>query len=65
MVSKVKQSIAAQRQIPEHIRVNYPVFVEFIKMYYDYLEQTQQQDLESMHDIDSVLEEFINRFKSK
>ena len=63
MASKVKQSIAAQRQIPEHIRTNYPVFVEFVKMYYEYLQETQQQDLESMHDVDTVLDEFIDRFK--
>lgn len=65
MSSKVKQSIAVQRQIPEHIRDNYPMFVEFVKMYYDYLEQTQQQDLESMRDVDTVLDEFIDRFKTE
>ena len=55
-MSKLKQSIAVLRQIPEHIRDNYPLFVEFIKIYYQYLEQTQQQDLESLHDIDKVTE---------
>jgi len=65
MNSKLKQSIAVQRQIPEHIRENYPLFVEFIKLYYDYLQQTQAQDLEGVRDIDTTLEEFIGKFKSE
>ena len=65
MTSKLKQSIAVQRQIPEHIRENYPVFVEFIKLYYDYLQQTQAQDLEGIRDVDTTLEEFIDNFKSE
>lgn len=64
-MSKLKQSIAVLRQIPEHVRNNYPMFVEFIKIYYQYLEQTQQQDLESLHDIDKVTDEFIDRFKGE
>ena len=64
-MSKIKQSIAVQRQIPEHIRENYPVFVEFIKSYYDFLQQTQQQNLETIHDVDTTLDEFIDRFKAE
>lgn len=62
---KLKQSIVAQRQIPEHIRDAYPLFVEFIKAYYDFLQQTQAQDLERIRDVDTTLEEFIGRFKSE
>ena len=64
-MSKLKQSIAILRQIPEHIRDNYPVFVEFLRVYYKFLEETQQQDLENLHDIDLVTEEFIDRFKGE
>lgn len=64
-MAKIKQSIAVQRQIPEHIRENYPVFVEFIKSYYDFLQQTQQQNLETIHDVDSTLDEFVDRFKAE
>lgn len=64
-MAKIKQSIAVQRQIPEHIRENYPVFVEFIKSYYDFLQQTQQQNLETIHDVDTTLDEFIDRFKAE
>lgn len=64
-MSKLKQSIVAQRQIPEHIRETYPVFVEFIKAYYDFLQQTQAQNLEQIRDVDTTLDEFIGRFKSE
>lgn len=65
MSNKLKQAIAVQRQIPEHIRTNYPVFVEFVKMYYDFLQQSQSQQLESIRDIDTTLDEFINKFKDE
>lgn len=65
MTNKLKQAIAVQRQIPEHIRTNYPVFVEFVKMYYDFLQQSQSQQLESIRDIDSTLDEFIDKFKDE
>jgi len=64
-MAKIKQSIVAQRQIPEHIRENYPLFVEFIKTYYDYLQQTQAQELETIRDVDTTLDEFIDKFKSE
>lgn len=64
-MSKLKQSVAVQRQIPEHVRENYPVFVEFVKLYYDFLQESQAQELEKIRDIDSTLEEFIDRFKSE
>lgn len=64
-MSKLKQSIVAQRQIPEHIRESYPLFVEFIKAYYDFLQQTQAQNLEQIRDVDTTLDEFIDRFKSE
>lgn len=62
-MSKIKQSNAVQRQIPEHIRENYPAFVEFVKAYYEFLEQSQAQNLEQIRDVDNTLEEFIDKFK--
>ena len=64
-MAKLKQSIAVLRQIPEHIRTNYPLFVEFLRAYYEFLEQSQQQDLQSIHDIDTVLDEFVFKFKDE
>lgn len=62
-MTKLKQSVAVQRQIPQHVRDNYPAFVEFIKLYYEFLEETQSQNLEKIRDLETTLEEFIDRFK--
>lgn len=64
-MAKLKQSIAVQRQIPEHIRENYPVFVEFVKLYYEFLEDTQATKLETIRDVDTTLDSFIDNFKSE
>lgn len=64
-MAKLKQSIAVQRQIPEHVRENYPVFVEFVKLYYEFLEETQSTKLETIRDIDTTLDSFINQFKAE
>lgn len=65
MSSKLSQSIAVQRQIPEHVRESYPAFVEFVKVYYGWLQDTQSQNLEGIRDIDTTLDEFIRNFKSE
>ena len=65
MTNKLKQSIVVQRQIPEHIRNSYPIFVEFVKAYYEFLGETQTRSLEEIRDIDLTLDEFIERFKSE
>jgi hypothetical protein len=65
MSSKLSQSIAVQRQIPEHVRETYPAFVEFVKVYYGWLQDTQSQNLEGIRDVDTTLDEFIVNFKSE
>lgn len=57
-----KPSIAIQRQIPSHIRENYPLFVDFLKAYYEFLENTQNIDLEKARDVDTSLDSFVNQF---
>ena len=64
-MTNVKQSILVQRQIPEHVRESYPVFVEFVKLYYDFLQETQSQNLEKIRDIDTTLDEFVEKFKDE
>lgn len=68
----IKQSLLVQRQIPQHIREEYPLFVKFIQAYYDYLYEQQLFDIESIHDIeevanlaaqDSLYNAFIDKFK--
>jgi sulfur relay (sulfurtransferase) DsrC/TusE family protein len=64
-MANIKQSIVVQRQIPEHIRNSYPLFVEFVKAYYEFLDQSQTRSLEEVRDIDLSLDEFIDKFKSE
>lgn len=57
-------------QFPFHYRENYPQLVEFVKMYYTWLEQKDQaighaRRLQEYRDIDETPEEYIQYFKNK
>lgn len=54
-----------KRQIPDHIQSSYPLFVDFLKAYQEFLQQTQAQELEKFRDIDEVTDEFVGRFVSE
>ena len=62
---KTPISIALERQIPEFIREEHAVFVNFIKAYYAFLDETQQRNLEDIRSIENTLDEFIIRFKKE
>lgn len=64
-MNKTPIAIALERQIPEHIRGEYELFVNFIKAYYEFLDQTQQRNLEDIRSIDNTLDEFVIRFKKE
>jgi hypothetical protein len=64
-MDKTPISIALERQIPEFIREEYGVFVDFIKAYYAFLDQTQQRNLEDIRSIENTLDEFVIRFKKE
>jgi hypothetical protein len=64
-MTKTPIAVALERQIPEHIREEYALFVDFIKAYYAFLEETQQRDLEDIRSIDRTLDQFIIRFKKE
>lgn len=65
MSTKTPIAVALERQIPEYIRGEYELFVNFIKAYYEFLEQSQQRNLEDIRSIDNTLEEFVLRFKKE
>lgn len=54
-----------KRQVPEYVKTTYPLFVEFLKAYQEFLQQTQSQELEKFRDIDTVTDEFVERFKAE
>lgn len=68
MVAPVKTRTPIQsvvkRQLPEHIREEYPTFVAFVEAYYDYM-QRNGVDLKQIRDIDETLEDFIGQFKKE
>ena len=71
-MSDFKTSLLVNRQVPEFIREEYPVFITFLEAYYEYLE-TQQgtqlndltakaKDLKFLSDVDFSIEDFESNF---
>lgn len=63
-MSRTNLSAVVSRQLPEHIREDYPTFVAFVEAYYEYL-QTQGVDFSTIRDIDTTLESFVEQFKKE
>jgi len=63
-MSRTNLSAVVSRQLPEHIREDYPTFVAFVEAYYEYL-QAQGVDFSTLRDIDKTLESFVGQFKKE
>jgi hypothetical protein len=63
-MSRTNLSAVVSRQLPEHIREDYPTFVAFVEAYYEYL-QAQGVDFSTIRDIDKTLEAFVDEFKKE
>jgi hypothetical protein len=63
-MSRTNLSAVVSRQLPEHIREDYPTFVAFVEAYYEYL-QAQGVDFSTIRDIDRTLIEFVDQFKKE
>lgn len=64
MSIKAKLSNLVGSQLPEFIREDYQQFVLFLETYYEYLEQTVNNDYDSLGDIDKTLDGFVQYFKN-
>lgn len=71
-MSKFEQLISPliESQFPEFYKEEGPVFIEFCKAYFEWLEQNENavgksRDLFEIRDIDQTLEEYITHFKDK
>ena len=53
------------KQIPEFAREDYPLFVQFIEAYYEYLSQTEKRNITELRDIDQTLDSFVQYFKNE
>lgn len=71
-MSDFKTSLLVNRQVPEFVREEYPVFITFLEAYYEYLE-TQQgvqlndltakaKDLKFLSDVDFSIDDFESNF---
>ena len=70
MALQEKLSNLVENQFPQFYREEGPKFLQFVKAYYQYLEQTgKQQDaqrnLQNYKDIDETLNEYIKYFRSE
>ena len=65
-MNKTPISIASSRQVPEYIRDQYGTFVDFIRAYYKFIDDTQSvESLEDIRSIETTLEAFIPQFKKE
>jgi hypothetical protein len=72
MSTDLKTSLLVNRQVPEYVREEYPVFISFLEAYYEFLETEQgnqkndlikvSKDLKSISDVDVSIEEFERNF---
>ena len=65
MTDKVNISSIVPSQFPEFVREDYTTFVAFVKAYYEFLQQDYNDDLRTIRDIDTTLDEYIKYFKSE
>jgi hypothetical protein len=66
-MSDLKTSLLINRQVPEFIRDEYPLFISFLEAYYEYLDSQNSvygkgKDLRYITDVDSSLDEFEKNF---
>ena len=71
-MSDLKTSLLVNRQVPEFVREEYPLFITFLEAYYEYLETkqgtqindltTKAKDLKYLSDVDSSIEDFESNF---
>ena len=72
MTTDYKTSILVNRQLPEFVRDEYPLFQSFLEAYYEFLEQqqgteqndliTKAKDLRYISDVDYSIDEFEQQF---
>lgn len=71
-MSDFKTSLLINRQVPEYVREEYPLFISFIEAYYEFLETkqasanndliTRAKDLRYISDVDSSIDDFEESF---
>ena len=65
MITKPKISSVVPSQVPEFVREDYSTFIEFLKAYYEFVEQNYDSDIVKLRDIDTTLDSFVDYFKKE
>ena len=71
-MSDLRTSLLVNRQVPEFIREEYPIFISFLEAYYEYLENKQgtqlndltqrAKELRNLSDVDDSIDDFEEQF---
>lgn len=61
-MDSIKPSTLVSRQLPQHIRESYPLFVDFLKTYYKFLDNSQQTLID---EIPEITDERIDKFNNE
>jgi hypothetical protein len=64
MIQRPKLSSLVESQLPEFVREEYSTFVDFLKAYYEFLDETNQ-DITALRDLDTTLDSFVGWFKNE
>lgn len=59
----IKLKSVVSNQVPEFVKSDHPIFVEFLKGYYEWLDQHERRDLLKLRDIDQTLDEYVQYFR--
>ena len=62
----MKQYLSIPFQVPQHVRANYPAYVEFIQAYYKWFEEQYSLGKYSdLVDLDNTIDDFLQYFKKQ
>lgn len=71
-MSDLRTSLLINRQVPEYVRDEHPLFIAFLEAYYEFLEQKQgnelndlikrSKDLRNLSDVDKSIDDFQDSF---
>jgi hypothetical protein len=65
MITRPKVSSLLPSQVPEFVREDYTTFVDFLKAYYEFLDQNYDTNFTTLRDLDKTLDTFIQQFKNE
>lgn len=64
-IQKPNLSSIVSGQLPDFVRDDYPTFVAFLESYYEYLDTQIIADFETVGDIDTTFDSFLQHFKDE